>query len=106
MKRAFVPSFAVATFLIFLLALPVAVLGQGTQSIPDPGVNQYTTGIDTTGTGFNWWWLIPILLLPLIFLAFRKKEDAYYASKGNSQSYAHDISEKELKSDDEEEEQK
>ena len=57
------------------MALPAAVGAQDYN--PNPGTNNgtgVTTTTDDTG-GFDWRWLLPLALIPLAFLLFRRNDD-------------------------------
>lgn len=70
---------------------PVSTLAQY-----DPNSPLYLDGgsfsQDITDEGFKWWWLLPLLILPIIYFIFRKGRDETYEYK--SQVSFHDINAK------------
>jgi hypothetical protein len=101
MKNNFSKYLVLGVATVNLLVVPVTVLAQDNLSQPNLQQNQpqpidnNSSGTTTDDSGFNPWWLLPLALIPLAFMLFRKdnaKEDSKRGARGEYEQMAyHDI---------------
>lgn len=80
------------------LLLPTTALAQSNLDM-EPGVNMNQPGniqnqtpiVTDDNQGFNWLWLLPLILLPLAFLIWPKGEDKREERETTSSTYREDV---------------
>lgn len=95
---------------LLVLVTPINAQDQLNQPTLNQNENQYISPGGVTQTenegGFNWWWLLPLALLPLIFLLFRRPEEKTRRDTLREDVAYHDIDKTEAPYEEETERQK